>query len=48
MHWFDDIARGYRSARRRIRKAMRRPEPPDRGESEIGIVDIHAASKTHE
>jgi hypothetical protein len=41
--WFDDLARGWRWLRRK----MNRKEPPDRGAAEIGIVDIHAASKTH-
>ncbi|HEU4612715.1 MAG TPA: efflux RND transporter permease subunit, partial [Kofleriaceae bacterium] len=41
--WFDDLARGWRWLRRRTS----RKEPPDRGAAEIGIIDIHAASKTH-
>ncbi|HTL38619.1 MAG TPA: efflux RND transporter permease subunit, partial [Kofleriaceae bacterium] len=39
--WFDDLARFWR------RKVSHRSEPPDRGAAEVGIVDIHAASKTH-
>jgi len=41
--WFDDLARGWRWLRRK----MSRREPPDRGAAEVGIVDIHAASKTN-
>jgi hydrophobic/amphiphilic exporter-1 (mainly G- bacteria), HAE1 family len=40
--WFDDMARGARWLRRKLS----RREPPDRGAADIGIVDIHAASKT--
>ncbi len=40
--WFDDLARGWRWLKRK----MTRREPPDRGAAEIGVVDIHAASKT--
>ncbi|MEO8699167.1 MAG: efflux RND transporter permease subunit [Kofleriaceae bacterium] len=36
--WFDDLARF-------ARKLFGRKNPPDRGASEIGIVDIHAATK---
>jgi len=36
--WFDDLARGAT----KIVHRLRRREPPDRGASELGIVDIHA------
>jgi multidrug efflux pump subunit AcrB len=41
--WFDDMARGWRWLRRK----MRFKDPPDRGAAEVGIVDLHATSKTH-
>jgi len=40
--WFDDLGRGWRWLIREGRYS----DPPDRGASEIGIVDIYAASKT--
>jgi hydrophobe/amphiphile efflux-1 (HAE1) family protein len=39
--WFDDLALW---ARRVMRNLFRR-EPPDRGAAEVGVVDIHEASK---
>ena len=39
--WFDDLARGWRWLGRKLRRG----EPPDRGASEIGVVDLHAVSK---
>jgi len=40
--WFDDLSRGVRYLWRKIRRG----DPPDRGAAEVGVIDIHAASKT--
>jgi multidrug efflux pump subunit AcrB len=45
--WFDDRAIKMRKRWSRIRRIFTDTEPPDRGAEEIGVVDIHAASKTH-
>ena len=45
--WFDDRAIKMRKRWARIRRLFTDKEPPDRGAAEIGVVDIHAASKTN-
>ena len=44
--WFDDRAIKLRKRYNRVRRMFTDKEPPDRGAAELGIVDIHAASKT--
>jgi hypothetical protein len=45
--WFDDLALWLRRRWKRFRRTFTDKEPPDRGAAEIGIIDIHADSKTH-
>jgi hydrophobic/amphiphilic exporter-1 (mainly G- bacteria), HAE1 family len=45
--WFDDRAIKMRKRWNRFRGLFTDKEPPDRGAAELGVVDIHATSKTH-
>ena len=43
--WFDDLARAWRWLWRWLLREIGGHEPPDRGAAEVGVVDIHDASK---